>query len=83
MRMALVTASVSFVVDHLVKGDGEGRPVAGHHITGRVAHQDNVDACRISDACCSVIIRCQHGNLLAFCLHLNEPMCSNLALVFH
>ena len=69
------------MVNHLFNGHGQRGGIACHYVGGRVAHQYAIDACTVNDACRCKIIRCQHGDFLSSSLHLNEAVCSDLAIV--
>ena len=71
------------VINHLVYGDGQCSQVTCHHIAGTVAHQDDIHTCAIDDLGHCIIISCQHGNLLAILLHLNNFLSSNFLCILN
>src|SRR6185312_4783857 len=62
------------VIDHLVEGDGQGGLMPGHDIGGRIAHENNVDACRVEDPGKGVVVGGDHGDLFAVGLHPLQRM---------
>ena len=60
------------VINHLVYADGQGVFVAGHHVGGRVADQDAVNAGGIDNPSRRVVIGREHRDLLTRLLHLRE-----------
>ena len=62
------------MVDHLVQRDRQGGLVAGHHVGGAVADEDDVDPGPVNDAGHGVIVRGEHGDFLAVVLHFLEHL---------
>jgi hypothetical protein len=65
------------MINHLVKGNGQGSFIARHHVGGRVAYQNNINSCFINQLGHAVIIGRKHGNLLTFQLHFRKNMSCN------
>ena len=66
--------------DHLVQGDGEGGVVALHHVGGRVADQNAVNARLVYQSCRRIVVGREHGYLVAVALHLYECLDGNFFL---
>ena len=66
--------------DHLVQGDGEGGVVSQHHVGGRVADQNAVNARLVYQSCRRVVVGREHGYLVAVALHLYECLDGNFFL---
>ena len=69
------------VVNHLVDCHGQRRGIAHHHVGGRVAHEDAVNACPVDYACGSKIVGGEHADFLTLLFHLNKATRRHLALV--
>ena len=75
------TCHAAGMVNHLVYGDRQGISITCHHVAGRIANQDTIDACCIQNACSSKVISCKHRHLLACRLHLGKRLGCNLLLI--
>src|SRR5690606_13765644 len=53
------------MIDHLINSDGKRGFVAGHHIRGRITHQDDLDACSIYQLSHREVIGSKAGYFLA------------------
>jgi len=62
------------MVDHHVERDGKRRLVTGHDIGRRIAHEDHVHAGGIDDPGHRIIVRGEHGDLLAALFHLRQTV---------
>ena len=62
------------VVDHHIEGDGNRGLVTGHHVGGRVAHENHVDTRGIDDLRHRIVVRGEHGDLLAPLFHLRQTV---------
>ena len=75
------TGHAAGMINHLIYGDRQGISITCHHIAGRIANQDTIDACCIKDACRCKVVSCKHCHLLACRLHLGKRLGCNLFLI--
>ena len=62
------------MVNHHIEGNGKRGFVTGHHVGRRVAHEDHVDTRGVDDPGHRIIVRSQHGDLLAALFHLRQTV---------
>ena len=62
------------MVNHHIEGNGKRGFVTGHHVGRRVAHEDHIDTRGVDDPGHRIIVRGQHGDLLAALLHLRQTV---------